>query len=163
MYVRLYAVASSSASAARSDLFDVLVRTETRLYNAVGERLREEHGIVASQFELLRHLRDHPGTRVAEIASAFVAGIGAISKGVDRHERSGWAVREPNPDDRRSSLIRLTASGAALVDAAERTFEQQLERLLAAALTDDQVVTAAAVLGVLRRSLEERRIGMPVG
>ncbi|MFE0116435.1 MarR family transcriptional regulator [Amycolatopsis sp. NPDC059019] len=30
--------------------------------------------------------------------------MGATSKGVDRLEKQGWAVRRPNPSDRRSSL-----------------------------------------------------------
>ncbi|MEU8973310.1 hypothetical protein AB0D11_29310 [Streptomyces monashensis] len=38
------------------------VRYETRLCNALDERLREQHGIVTSQFESLRHLREHPGS-----------------------------------------------------------------------------------------------------
>jgi MarR family multiple antibiotic resistance transcriptional regulator len=157
----MYAVASSSAT--RRRLFDDLVRCETRIYNAVGERLRVEHGIVTSQFELLRHLRDHPDARVAEIATAFAAGIGAISKGVDRLEARGWASRVPNPSDRRSSLIRLTGSGAALVEAAERTFADQLEQLLVPALSDAQVAAAGDALAVLRRVLEDGRVGLPVG
>jgi MarR family transcriptional regulator, multiple antibiotic resistance protein MarR len=163
MYATLYAVASSSASEGRAGLFDDLVRCETRLYNAIGSALQQQHGIVTSQFELLRYLRDHPGARVAPMATAFAAGIGAISKGVDRLERLGWAERTPNPDDRRSSLIGLTPSGAELVGAAERTFVEQLDLLLSPALSDEQVESAAAVIGVLRRALEGARIGMPIG
>src|SRR4051794_8734346 len=89
---RLYAVATKRASGRRSSssfFFDDLVRCETRLYNAVGERLRAEHGLVTSQFEFLRYFRDHPGSRVADTATNFAAGIGAISKGVDRLEARG--------------------------------------------------------------------------
>lgn len=156
-------MASSSAAERRADLFDDLVRCETRIYNALGERLRVEHGIVTSQFELLRHLRDHPDARVAELATAFAAGIGAVSKGVDRLEARGWATRVPNPADRRSSLIRLTGSGAALVEAAERTFAEQLEQLLVPALSDAQAAAAGEALAVLRRALEDGRVGLPVG
>jgi MarR family transcriptional regulator, multiple antibiotic resistance protein MarR len=77
---RLYAMESSSPPEGLASFFDDLVRCETRLYNAVGEKLRAEHGIVASQFEFLRYLRDHPESRVADVASNFAAGIGAISK-----------------------------------------------------------------------------------
>lgn len=156
-------MASSSAAERRADLFDDLVRCETRIYNALGERLRVEHGIVTSQFELLRHLRDHPDARVAELATAFAAGIGAVSKGVDRLEARGWATRVPNPADRRSSLIRLTGSGVTLVEAAERTFAEQLEQLLVPALSDAQAAAAGEALAVLRRALEDGRVGLPVG
>src|SRR6476660_5399833 len=99
--------------------FADLVRCETRLYNALNDRLRERHGIVTSQFEFLRHLRDHPGSRVADLALEFAVGIGATSTGVDRLEKLGWIVRQPNPSARRSSLLALTDDGLNLVDAAE--------------------------------------------
>src|SRR5947208_11404749 len=105
------------ASKSSGDVVDLpgffadLVRCETRLYNALNDRLRERHGIVTSQFESLRHLRDHPGARVADLAAEFAAGIGAVSKGTDRLERNGWVARRPNPADRRSSLLVLTEAG----------------------------------------------------
>src|ERR1700761_1799910 len=98
--------------------FADLVRCETRLYNALNDRLRERHGIVTSQFEFLRYLRDHPGARVADVAAEFAIGIGATSKGADRLERNGWVTRQPNPSDRRSSLLALTSDGRRLADAA---------------------------------------------
>jgi MarR family multiple antibiotic resistance transcriptional regulator len=79
----MYAVATKPASELLDGFFDDLVRCETRLYNATGERLRADHGIVTSQFEFLRYLRDHPGARVVDLAAKFAAGIGSISKGAD--------------------------------------------------------------------------------
>lgn len=163
MYVKLYAVASTSTTGGLGAFFDDLVRCETRIYNAVSDKLRAQHGIVASQFEMLRFLRDHPQSRVADLATAFAIGIGAASKGVDRHEAQGWVVRLPNPDDRRSSLISLTDNGAALVAEAEETFHRHLEQLITATLDAEEVRAAGAALGVLRRALEEARIGVPIG
>lgn len=159
----LYAMASTSANEGLGRFFDDLVRCETRLYNATGEKLRAEHGIAASQFEFLRHLRDHPRSRVADIAANFAAGIGAISKMMDRLEALGWATRLPNPADGRSSLISLTASGAALVAKAERTFHEHLDELVSPAISADQVDAARAALAALRRVLENARVGVPVG
>ncbi len=156
-------MASTAVNEGFASFFDDLVRCETRLYNAVGERLRAEHGIVASQFEFLRYLRDHPGSRVADIATTFAAGIGAISKMMDRLEARGWATRLPNPADRRSSLISLTTSGAALVAEAERTFHEQLDELIAPVISADQVDAAGATLAALRRALEFACVGVPVG
>ena len=42
--------------------------------------------------------------------------VGAASKLVDRLERDGLATRSAHPDDRRSSLITLTAAGEAALD-----------------------------------------------
>lgn len=154
-------MASTSANQQLGAFFDHLVRCETRLYNAVGERLRTEHGIVTSQFEYLRYLRDHPESRVVEVAAAFAAGVGAISKGADRLVMQGWVERRSNPADRRSSLLCLTASGSVLVTAAEATFHQALEELIT--LSDVQVDESTATLLTLRRTLERARLGLPVG
>ena len=156
-------MASTSATGPLAGFFDDLVRCETRLYNAVGEKLRAAHGIVTSQFELLRYLRDHSGARVADVAANFAAGIGAISKGVDRLEARGWVTRLPNPADGRSSLISLTGSGAALVAEAEQTFNDLLSDLVGPTLSGDQVGTAGESLAALRRALEKARVGLPVG
>lgn len=156
-------MASNSANEGLAAFFDDLVRCETRLYNAVGEKLRDAHGIVTFQFEVLRYLRDHPGSRVADVAANFAAGIGAISKSVDRLEARGLVTRLPNPADGRSSLISVTASGAALVTEAERTFNDRLGELIAPTVSSGQVDAARTALAALRRALEDARLGLPVG
>ncbi|MEU6541226.1 MarR family transcriptional regulator [Streptomyces sp. NPDC047000] len=143
--------------------FADLVRCETRLYNALNDRLRTRHGITTSQFESLRFLRDHPGARVADIAAEFAIGIGATSKGVDRLERQGWAVRQPNPADRRSSLLALTDDGTRLVDAAQETLAEALAELIGDTLDSASVSAAAQAFVKLRSALERNRIGMPTG
>ncbi len=148
---------------ALADFFADLVRCETRLYNALNDRLRARHGIVTSQYEYLRHLREHPGARVADIAAEFAIGIGASSKGADRLEQSGWVARRPNPLDRRSSLLVLTDAGAELVAAAERTFAEALAELLADPLEPAAITAAARTLTTLRAALEDRQIGAPAG
>ncbi|WP_204911598.1 MarR family transcriptional regulator [Microlunatus spumicola] len=153
----------SGGGSALAQVFDDLVRTETRLYNHLNDRLRQAHGIVTSQFELLRHLRAHPGTRVADIAETFAIGIGATSKSLDRLERSGWVRRTPNPADRRSSLIELTTEGARLAGEADVTFTRELAALLGDASSPDDLVAAGAFLARLRASLEAGRVGVPTG
>ncbi|MET9491503.1 MarR family transcriptional regulator [Nocardia sp. NPDC006630] len=144
-------------------LFADLVRCETRLYNAVNDRLREQHGIVTSQFESLRFLRDHPGARVADLANEFATGVGAMSKGVDRLEKQGWVERQANPADRRSSLLALTNEGLSLVEAAERTFNAQLTELLSKSVSDSSLSVVAQAFSQLRGALERDRIGLPAG
>ncbi|WP_116205741.1 MarR family winged helix-turn-helix transcriptional regulator [Amycolatopsis circi] len=150
-------------TSANEQLFDHLVRCETRIYNALGERLKAEHGIVASQFEFLRYLGRHPQSRVADMAVNFAIGIGATSKGIDRLEARGWVRRVPNPEDRRSSLVELTSSGRELAGAAEETFRAQLEVLIGSVVGEEQVETVISVLAVLREALEERNVGLPAG
>lgn len=143
--------------------FADLVRCETRLYNALNDRLRERHGIVTSQFEFLRFLREHPRARVADLAAEFAIGVGATSKGADRLEKQGWIVRQTNPADRRSSLLALTADGSQLLDAAETTFAAGLSELVEGALDQSTTAAAAQALRQLRSALERDRIGTPTG
>jgi DNA-binding MarR family transcriptional regulator len=144
-------------------LFADLVRCETRLYNALNDRLRERHGIVTSQYEFLRHLREHPGCRVADLATEFAVGIGATSKGVDRLERNGWVARQANPADRRSSLLVLTDEGRRLADAAERTFTRRLTELIDGVLDGGRRAAVAEAMALLRAALERDQIGLPTG
>lgn len=143
--------------------FSDLVRVETRLYNALGDRLRERHGIVTSQFEFLRYLRDHPGARVADVAAEFVIGVGAVSKGADRLERQGWVARQANPADRRSCLLVLTDQGARLVDAADGTFGEVMDELVGDVIGPSEAAATGRVLGKLRAALEGKNAGAPAG
>ena len=143
--------------------FADLVRCETRLYNALNDRLRERCGIVTSQFEALRYLRNHPGARVADLAAEFAIGIGSTSKVVDRLEARGWVARRPNPSDRRSSLLALTDDGRHLLDAAEATFNERLTELVVDELDAPAITAAAQALAQLRSALERDQIGTPTG
>jgi DNA-binding MarR family transcriptional regulator len=157
---------ASTSSGGTVDLpgfFADLVRCETRLYNALNDRLRERHGIVTSQFEALRYLRDHPGSRVADLAAEFAIGIGATSKTIDRLEKQGWAARQPNPADRRSSLLALTDNGTQLVDAAEKTFTAKVAELVGGTLDNSSATAAAQALSKLRSVLERNQTGTPTG
>jgi MarR family multiple antibiotic resistance transcriptional regulator len=157
---------ASKSSAEPVDLpgfFADLVRCETRLYNALNDRLRERHGIVTSQFEFLRYLRDHPGSRVADLAAEFAVGVGATSKGIDRLEKQGWVVRQPNPSDRRSSLLALTDDGLQLVDAADKTFTDGLAVLIGDTFDGFSASSAVLAISKLRSVLERNQIGTPTG
>ncbi|MFF2080239.1 MarR family winged helix-turn-helix transcriptional regulator [Kitasatospora sp. NPDC058162] len=143
--------------------FADLVRCETRLYNALNDRLRERHGIVTSQYEFLGYLHRHPGCRVADLAAEFAIGVGATSKGIDRLEKQGWAARRPNPADRRSSLLVLTDEGTRLVEEAEQTFTEGLAVLLAGTLDTTALSSTARALATLRSALERDQVGTPTG
>ncbi len=144
-------------------LFDDVVRVETRLYNALNERLRAAQGITGSQFEFVDYLRRNPGARVGDLARYHAIGVGAASKGVDRLVTSGWARRVPDPDDGRSSLLRLTDQGERLAEAARREAESLVEGLLGRTLRADSLSSVADVFAALRASLEHDGIGTPTG
>jgi len=149
-----------------SDLIDVfadLVRYETRLYNALGKRLRAEHGLTTAQFEFLRIIGGRDRCRVNDLAHEIAITVGATSKAVDRLEAAGWVLRRPNPDNRRSSFIVLTTQGRQLLDAAAATFRNELRTWLADPLPAPSLEHLASTVAVLRQTMEEAQAGMPTG
>jgi MarR family transcriptional regulator, multiple antibiotic resistance protein MarR len=144
-------------------VFTDLVRVETRLYNAVAERVRAAAGVGAGHFEFLRYVRDHPDARVADLASAFAIGVGTTSKIVDRLEKEDWVARRPNPANRRSSLLALTPAGETVVSRAEPAWQAAIEDILGGTVTPDELRALAQALGTLRSDLERHNVGLPAG
>jgi DNA-binding MarR family transcriptional regulator len=149
-----------------TDLIQVffdLVLTEIRLYNALGERLRAEHGLATSQFAALRIIGGRDDYRVGDLAREAAITVGASSKVVDRLEAAGWVSRRPNPANRRSSLLALTAAGRRLLDAATPTVESELRTWLAGSLSAQSLDELAAAVARLRQVMEDARAGTPTG
>ena len=144
-------------------MFTDLVRVETRLYNAVAERVKAETGVGAGHFEMLRYLRDHPDARVADLAATFAIGVGTTSKIVDRMEKEGWLGRHPNPANRRSSLLALTPAGESVVSRAEPAWQAAIQDFLGGAVAAADLATLSAALTALRSDLERRHLGLPAG
>jgi DNA-binding MarR family transcriptional regulator len=77
----------------------------------------------------------HPSCRVNDIAEELSITIGGTSKLVDRIEAAGYCVRRANPDDRRSSVIELTAAGRRVLTKAVKAFEDELETRIGSAVS----------------------------
>jgi MarR family transcriptional regulator, organic hydroperoxide resistance regulator len=117
-------------------LFHQLVRFETELWNAVDERLRAEFDLPLTRLEPMRVIAEVPSCRVNDIAEELSITIGGTSKLVDRIEMSGYCVRRANPDDRRSSIIELTAAGRRVLAKATRVFEDELRARIGSAVSE---------------------------
>jgi DNA-binding MarR family transcriptional regulator len=141
-------------------IFTDLVRVETRLYNAVSARLREERGIGLGQFEFLEIIDRVPGCRVLDIAGELAITVGAVSKAVDRLVAAGWCLRDAHPQDRRSSVIRLTPQGEKELAASRPIVESELV-LLTAVVPPEDMSRIASALAALRANLEENSYGQP--
>jgi DNA-binding MarR family transcriptional regulator len=74
-------------------LFSDLIRLETELWDLVEARLRRDHDLALSWFELMQEIDRIQGCRVIDIAEALSITIGGTSKLVDRIENAGWCVR----------------------------------------------------------------------
>ena len=138
-------------------LFNDLIRLETELWDLVDGRLRRDHDLALSWFELMQVMDSTPGCRVIDIAEALSITIGGTSKLVDRIQNAGRCERSPNPDDGRSSTIELTRSGRRLLTAAQRTFADELNQRLGTSLSTSELRRFAATMHRMRIHLHEQR------
>jgi DNA-binding MarR family transcriptional regulator len=128
------------------DLFDAVVRYETALWNHLEDSLREAGAVSLPQLESLRVVHRHAGrARVHEISRELLITPGAASKLADRLERAGLVERRPNPDDRRSALLVLTAAGRRKRTEAERVTRTAMRVHLSGSDVDVDALTATLV------------------
>ena len=104
--------------------------------------------------------RDVPGlfllgqggpTRPGDLARNLRVSAAAVSKLTDRLVRGGYALRRPDPDDARASLITLTEAGT---DAAQALYDEG-ERMFADLLADWPAAEATKFAVLLIRFTEQ--------
>lgn len=133
-------------------VFNDLVRLETQLWSALDSRLRVELGIPLGRFETLQVLGRRGTCRVNDIADELLITWSGTSKIVDRLEESRLCRRRPNPEDGRSSLIDLTASGRRLLAQGEALLLEELTRRVQQRLPRRGLQDLAGTLTRLRQA-----------
>src|ERR1700710_2277202 len=106
--------------------FDDLVRFETEVWNTIDARLTRECGVTLSTFNALLIIDKTTNCRVNDLAAALSITVGGVSQAVDRIEALGLLVRVPNPANRRSSLLQMTAAGSNALSSASSVFDDEL-------------------------------------
>jgi DNA-binding MarR family transcriptional regulator len=137
-------------------LFSDLVRLEIELFEGVDARLRRDVDLPMTSFEPMQVIARTPSCRVQDIARQLAITVGGASKCVDRIEAAGHCARRANPGDRRSSIVELTGSGAALLREATVSFEDELQRRLGAAVPAAALDALATTIAALRAASPER-------
>jgi MarR family transcriptional regulator, organic hydroperoxide resistance regulator len=133
-------------------LFHDVQRVHAQLAAALNLRLRRQFGLPLALLEPMAVIADIGGCRVRDLATELGMSAGTASKLVDRLEAAGYCRRQLNPDDRRSSLLELTAAGHHLCAGARQAMAEELDLLLAGSLSAGQVTELAATLRALRSS-----------
>jgi MarR family transcriptional regulator, organic hydroperoxide resistance regulator len=127
-------------------VFSELERTSAQLAAAMNLRLQRETGLPLVMFEPMSVIADCDICRVYELATQLGVSAGGASKLVDRLKASGYCRRYPNPDDRRSSLLKLTPAGTVLLATAEQVLDAGLQDTLGCCLSEAETAQLAAVL-----------------
>ncbi len=135
-------------------IFGRMVRL-ARLQRASSEARMRDSGLNAAAFDVLATLRrsgEPYALTPSQLADAVMVTSGGMTGQVDRLTASGFVEREPDPDDRRSVRVRLTAAGRAAVDRAVVDHLAAEEDLLAPLTPVERRRLAA----LLRKLLAER-------
>lgn len=134
-----------------------LIRLEIALWDRIDRRLKESHELPLAFFEPL-HLISHAGEdtmRVGDLARELRITVGGTSKLVDRIERAGLIVREPDPDDRRASRVALTTAGKRKLTAALKTYEAEVGGILSGVLSREEQRKMTDYVSRLLTSIDE--------
>jgi DNA-binding MarR family transcriptional regulator len=120
------------------------------------EPVYRDHGLEPGWHDLLATLRrTGPPFRMrpTDLTSTLMLTSSGTTKRLDKLERAGLIAREPDPADRRGTLIALTDRGRELIDGLTPHHLANEDRLLAALAPDERERLA----GLLRKLL----LGLP--
>lgn len=133
----------------------------SRLSRELEQRLEpvyRAHGLEPGWHDVLATLRrTGPPYRVrpTEFTSALMLTSSGTTKRLDRLEQAGLIAREPDPGDRRGTLIALTTAGRKLIDDVTEAHLENERRLLSA-LTEPEQTELAGLLRKLQLGLPPR-------
>ena len=131
----------------------------SRLAREIEDRLEpvyRDHGLEPGWHDLLATLRRSGGTlRPTDLTNASMLTSSGTTKRLDKLEAAGLIARTADPDDRRGTLISLTAAGRRLIDELTPAHLDNERRILGALSEADQ-----KRLADLLRKLQ---LGLPEG
>ena len=116
------------------------------------EPVYKAHGLEPGWHDVLATLRRAgPPYRLrpSELTSALMLTSSGTTKRLDRLEQAGLVAREPDPTDRRGTLIALTDKGRKLIDGLTPDHVANEDRLLAALSPDEREQLAGLLRGLL--------------
>ncbi len=123
------------------------------LYLRTAHRIRrrsapsyEQFGLTESQARALRVISRYSRPRMADLAQALEVVPRSITSMVDTLEAAGFVAREPDPTDRRATIVVLTDAGRSVLEQVGRMRAEAAEQLFAKLSGEEQ--------GELRRLLE---------
>lgn len=103
-----------------------------QVQNYIREKMRQEFNLTLPRFDLMAQLIGHKnGLKMGEISERLMVSNGNTTSVVLQLEKDGLVERLINQEDRRSTLIRLTAKGTKLYNKINKSYAQWLEDIFA--------------------------------
>jgi DNA-binding MarR family transcriptional regulator len=134
-----------------------LLREIVRTYQVLMASFSREMGMPSSRFVLLRLLAVEEGERgVVDLARRLGIDPAAVTRLVQEMERDKLVYKRAAANDRRRSLVVLSAKGRRLFEEIHAR-NHELEGRLATAVGEAEMASAAAILEKVRVLIESRR------
>ncbi|HEY8610865.1 MAG TPA: MarR family transcriptional regulator [Roseomonas sp.] len=108
-----------------------LIRRAHQISGAIFAEEVSSHDLTSVQFGALYAIQANPGVDATRLSALIAFDRSTLGGVLERLEAKGWIVREHSAGDRRAKLLRLTASGEALLRQVEAPVRRVQERLLA--------------------------------
>ena len=132
-----------------------LTNWAARLFARELERQLGETGVASAYMPVMFALADGAALTQTELARRAAVEQPTMAATLKRMERDGLIRRDPDPDDRRSALVRLTERGRGLMPTVERVVgvinEVALEPLEPAERDDFLRLLGKVIAGLERR------------
>jgi DNA-binding MarR family transcriptional regulator len=126
------------------------------LESHLDRQLQRDSGMPHAYYQILAMLSEVPDRtlRMSDLAAITQSSQSRLSHAVTRLERHGWVRRVPCPDDRRSTLARLTDEGFAVLAAAAPGHVDTVRSHLFDRLTREQVRQLRDICGAVLDGME---------
>lgn len=139
-----------------------IVRTRPTL-DRLGRWILGHLGLSLTDFKILESVLHEGPLTPSRLGSEIGLTRGSVTSAVDRLAARGLVTRERNAADARSSLVKLTHAGTAVIEDAWKFHTTQVERVLDNTITPEEMAVLMKLLGRVRRAVRKecRRIQAP--
>ena len=138
--------------------WSAFLRAHAAAVRAIDHDVHREAGISLSWYDVLLELNAAPGRRMRmfDLGEAVVLSRSRVSRVVDELVAAGLVGREPNPDDKRSSLAVLTDAGRSAFRRAAPVYLKAIRRWFADRIPEDQLPVVRDALDAVAASSRAR-------
>ena len=143
------------------EIADLLGQVVRRLHRGTSEALAPL-GLSRAQSRVVRLVADGP-LRMATIAERLAVVPRTVTDLVDGVEAAGLVARHPDPEDRRSTFVALTAGGRLLLDRLEVARRESAEQAFGRLDQADRAVLLRLLRDLTDEPLDGRGPGPGVG
>lgn len=133
-----------------------LVHDVSRMRRTAFDQAVKPLDLTRSQWWVLAQLSRHPDEQMKQTDLARLLDVGKVTVGglIDRLEASGHVERRPDPEDRRSKRIVVTARGHQTIEDM-KTVGSQLNEIILAGIPSRDLQVAEDVLHLIKANLRE--------